>query len=922
MKLQLATDNQNPSTLRRTAAWTLGTVMVGHVLLETGVDATFLANVSVDRLPVVTIAIAFIALSVARFGGDLPHRTVLIAIQGVAAIGTVFLCSLAMSSFMWSYYALYIWSGVIGSLVIVRFWLLLGDLFTIGEGKKAFATIAMGGSIGALVGSGIGAALAPRIGGEGMLMASAFFYGSSVLGSIRLPIVQVETETPMIDGDRTGLAASFRALIDSPYASRVALLVVISGATLTLGDFLFKSVLTEKVASEDLAVWLSRIYLGLNLLSILVLAAGVTPIVRRLGVDRSLVVLPALVGGAVLGVFAGAALAATIIIKAVDGTLRYSLHKTATELLYLPMTSGMRASVKAAIDIVGQTGAKAIASILILGLLFTPDPQIAVSTAILVASAVWIAMALRLRRPYLDMFRNTLGEGSIETMVDYPELDLESVGSWVQALSDPDKDRSIAAMRLLAERGQEQLIPNLIVYHPAPEVVAHALDLFARTQRRNLGHLLDRLVTHEFAEVRAASVRAKWAIERDFEGLQELAHATCPVVRVSALAGLLAEGEVDRSALADTLSLVTTDEWCSSRMAAATAARLHYDPLYRESLSALVTDPDLGVAREAIRAIRESEDPWFIEGLVSHLGVRHVRPEIRVALLGFGKDALAVLEARLVDPDVPAAIRLHIPRTVAHFERDVAAAVLLASLPRVGSGMIRFKILRGLEAVVRGSKFAPFGSNPRMGKAEVAVIQDEFDLVLASTCKRFETEVGLGQAQRRDSTLTTTGGELLVDLLRDKRSLAVGRLFMMLGLIFPGEDFRAIESGLRADDKRDRASAAELLETLLPTDVASELIKLATPKVLDASAPIGSSERTAGEYADLVNETIIDGSESLRAVALYHAAEVDLEPRAMTGEDDSSARASDSARAQIDRGTAAIQDLFDRHAGVRTSTAR
>ena len=84
------------------------------------------------------------------------------------------------------------------------------------------------------------------------------------------------------------LAESLRKVLGDPYACRVAALVVIGGVTLTLGDYLFKSVVAEEVAAADLATTLSRIYLGLNVLSIAMLGIGVTPIVRWLGVDRSL----------------------------------------------------------------------------------------------------------------------------------------------------------------------------------------------------------------------------------------------------------------------------------------------------------------------------------------------------------------------------------------------------------------------------------------------------------------------------------------------------------------------------------------------------------------------------------------------------------------------------------------------------------
>ena len=116
---------------------------------------------------------------------------------------------------------------------------------------------------------------------------------------------------------------------------------------------------------------------------------------RLLGVDRAIVVLPALIALAGFGVLAGAALAATVFLKISDGTLRYSLHRTASELLYLPMAPGLRSSVKGAIDIVGQAGAKALGSLLVLGLVLLPDSRSAIAIAVVLFASAWITSGTR-----------------------------------------------------------------------------------------------------------------------------------------------------------------------------------------------------------------------------------------------------------------------------------------------------------------------------------------------------------------------------------------------------------------------------------------------------------------------------------------------------------------------------------------------
>lgn len=862
--------------------------MAGHVLLETACDSLFLANVAIARLPFVTIAIAILAVIASRGRTGDGARLALVVLQTIAAIGTLAFAVLVADSQIWVYYALSLWTGIVTSLIVVRFWLVLGDLFTIVEGKRFFAGIAMGGATGALVGSGIAALLAPKWGGQGLLVVSSGAFALSslgpalALGANRPPrprtarprhVFPEETDAP------ESLAASLRTLVSDPYASRIALLVMLGGITLTLGDFLFKSVLTSEIPAGELATWLARIYLGLNVLSISMLAIGVTPILRGLGVDRSLSVLPGLIALAAVGTLAGSALFAVIFLKLCDGTLRYSLHRTASELLYLPMSSRLRSAIKGAVDIVGQTFAKALASLVLLGLVLLPEPQVAVAVAVLATALVWASSSFLLRRSYLDVFRRTLREGTIETAIEHPELDLDSVGSLIHALSDPDERHVIAAMRILNERNHVDLIPSLILYHPRPEVVAHALDIFAATQRDDLDFFLDRLIDHDDAMVRAAAVRATWMLKPDLARLEALRTNPCAVVRVSTVAGLLALGAADESEYASSLQEALDHPTYEPRLAASTAARLRYHTVNRAALLRMASDEDVEVAQESVRAIAGSRDDWFTPALVELLGDRRIRNGVRRALIQRGDAALEVLAKALVERATPVAILRHIPRTIALFESPAAARVLVDSLSQIESGMVRFKLLRGLETLLRehrrraglrGAALAMSIDQPR--------VRTEFDRTLARSLVLLDAELLIGDTQRTTPRFATLGGELIVDLLRDKRDLATGRLFMLLGLLHPDEDFRSILDALREENGTSHASAQELIETLLSRDVAPQILRLAKTLRGEIRSEVEEVdlEQRAAQYETAIQSLLTDDSRSVRTVAMYHAGEVGI----------------------------------------------
>jgi hypothetical protein len=374
-------------------------------------------------------------------------------------------------------------------------------------------------------------------------------------------------------------------------------------------------------------------------------------------------------------------------------------------------------------------------------------------------------------------------------------------------------------------------------------------------------------------------VRATWMLKPDVARLEALRTNHCAVVRVSAIAGLLALGATDESEYGSSLQEALDYPSYEPRLAASTAARLRYHPVNRMALLRMAGDEDIEVAQEAVRAIAGSQDPWFTPALVQLLGDRRIRDGVRRALLERGDVALEVLAKALVDRETPVAVMRHIPRTIALFGSPAAARVLVDSLSQVESGMVRFKLVRGLETLLREQR-----RREGLRGAALAMsidrrrIRAEFDRTLARSLDLLDGELLIGDTQRGTPHFATLGGELVVDLLRDKRALATGRLFMLLGLLHPDEDFRSILDALRGENDKGRASAQELVETLLSGDVAAQILRLAKGLRSEIRSEVANDEleQRAARYESAIQSLLTDDSRSVRAVAMYHAGEVGI----------------------------------------------
>jgi len=870
---------QPERSLRRGAFVTLFAIVGSHALLETARDALFLANVPAERLPLVylggTAVAAVVSLSAGLRRGS--ARTRLLAIQGFAAVVTLAFAGAALLLGPRSvavYYALYVWSGVIASVLVVAFWLALADLFTITQGKRLYASIGTGGAMGALAGFSLATGLSTVLPTEHLLTLAGLGFAASAAGPLFL--LQGEPLDPLAagptsDDELPGLRECLEKVRESRYARHVGAVVILGTVTVTLGDYLFKSELA-KLPAEQLATWVGGVHTVLNALSLALLAGLVGPLLRRVPLHGALAVLPVamLVTGAAFTLVP--ALAAVLALKTADGSLRYSLQKTCQELLYLPLPQDLRAPVKGFVELMGQHGARALASLGILALaaphgLTLAAPQLIGATLVVVAGG-WALASWRLRDPYLEMFRTTLAQGSIETRIRVPDLDLASLETLIRALNHPDERHVVAALDLLATRSRVDLIPGVILYHPSTAVLRRALDLFAHSDRDDFVGHAPRLLEHEDAEVRAATVRALARARPDRERLHELAHSACPVIRASALAGLAANGFLPAAEAAPGLEAARVraleEHDPGVRLAIAHAIEQSPDPAYEDLLRALLHDPEPGVRRETVRAACESRDPRYTPLLVAHLGDRDIRELLRRALVERGAEGLAALADALESPETPARVLRHVPQSIARFGSREAAAILLAHVTDQRlSGIVRYKILRGLSALADAA--IPLDRRVLQG-----AVEESLDRTRALIRWQAALEEGATGHPERD----TCARFLLIEILEDKQRLALQRIFRMLYLQNPDEDFRRMWQGLHSGYRVVRASSAELVENLVPREQALSILGLTadgSTRSRMQAADVGAFE---GGYGDLIRELQRDRSDTLRGLAAYHAAEL------------------------------------------------
>lgn len=850
---------------------TLFGILAAHTLLETARDALFLARLPPSQLPWVYLAIAAVAVALSQGPWRAPRSLtgrygLSLLLVGSAAVTVVFWATGSWRS-PWALRALYVWTGLVGTLVGVQFWLVLGEIYTVTQAKRLYKVVALGSLMGAVAGAWVARQVTAGSGADQLVLVSGVTLALTGLGPaflLRPPQGAGQAPGP----GSSSLVQAVRLLQTHPYVQGLAGLVLVSTVAFTLADYVFKSTVAQRVPHEELGYFFATFYMILSLLALAAQILLTGWILRLLGLHRALWVVPALILMGAAGVAFGGGVVAALLLKGADGTFRNSLHRTTTELLFVPLPDSLRSRAKPFIDVVGQRGGQAVASLAILAELGVHRGDTVLAAAAAALCIPWIAWAAELRRHYLDLFRTALREGSLQARTDLPDLDLGSLEALFAALNSRDDAEVVGALDLLALEGRVRLIPALVLYHPSRTVVLRSFELFEKSGRTDFIPIADRLLSHADAEVRAAALRARAAAQPDEAILRRASRDPSPLVQATALVGLVAGGWVTDEAQQILDALLKTGS-VDARAALAQAIQRQPAPAFTEVLLQLADAPQAEVQVRAVEAMGAVRSERFFPELLSALSSREVRGAARAALLAHGEDALRFLDEALGDPALPHEIRRHVPRTISRFPAAGAAPVLQKHLQREADGMVRFKIIRGLGRIAADHPEVAFDDG---------VLSSATERTLEAAFRLIQWRVTLVRGAEEDPHRATTGHELLVALLRDKEVHAVERIFRLLGLQFRTEDFRQIHRGLRNTNPKVRSSSRELLEHLLEpplrqavlalVDDAPDARRLAQARPYFVAAPLG--------YEDLLRSLLGETSETVRCIAAYHVGELGL----------------------------------------------
>ena len=786
-------------------------IICGHTVMETARDALLLTGPGPRALGIVYMAIAATTLPAsavaARAGERFGQRRTLAGMLGVAAAVSVLLFLVPVSNL--AAMATYVVSGLLGSILVPLLWTLVGTAMTVAQGRRLFGLIAAAGVVGGVLGPALAAATLAFLPVKSLLLLSAFVFvvAGAALGGVR---VAERVQRPR--GRRPPeVTNSVRTLREYPFLARVALLVFVSTATLLALDYLFKSTVARAMPAAQVGRFIARYYLCLNGISLFVQLFLSRGIVRRMGLGAAIVFTPMLLFGSAIGaLLSGGAVPAVLLVKGIDGSLRYSVHRITGELVYLPVPPAARQRVKPLIDGGLSRTAQTLtgAALFALGGTTLLGPK-TLSAILVVMTGLWLVTAISMRRPYLSLLHNALSKGPLDGQETPDPIDLGTAEMLVQHLASDDPVEVEAAMSALARRGHEGLVPALVLLQSDQDVLVQALEMFGSSHRTDWFTPARRLLEDPREPVRMAAARA---LARHDE-LDARLLAKDVGVRVRAYSAVLlalagGAGSVLADATVAGLVRLPGDEGASARLgllaAIADVARNdRLSPLLRALVEA---PPSSGAEAELVAAAAARQhDTRTIPHLVALLGRRDGREAVRAALVELGEPALDDVWGALCDASRARRLRLHLPKTLARFGTTEAAEYLLESIETESDGLVRFKSIRAL-GLLRSEHRVPM-DRARVEKISRAELGRHF--------RALDARVALGPADEPSPGPAPPAERLLVGMLDDKLRHSLERAFRLLEIAHPHDDIHHAYHGALSQDRYMRANAGEFLDALL-----------------------------------------------------------------------------------------------------------
>jgi AAA family ATP:ADP antiporter len=830
------------------------------LIIKPTVNALFLSELGIEQLPFAFLLVAITAVTSSYFYSKAVSRfslkkviEVTIISSIVILIGLGILLSLdVVSGFL--LYFFYIWVAIYAVLSASQFWILANLVFSIREAKRLFGFIGSGAIIGGIFGGYLTSILAPLIGNENLMFVAALllFFCIPLLRKIWNIRVKKNGSFRKHKNPVSNTEPPLKLILKSKHLTYIASIVTISVVVAKLVDYLFSEFASSAITdADDLTAFFAFWFSTFNLLSLVIQLFFTHRIVGIWGVGFSLLLLP-------IGIFGGSILflllpelSAVVVIKAMDGILKQSIHKSASELLTLPLPFDLKNKTKSFIDVVVDSLATGVAGCLLIFVVRGLDlPSFYIGVLIIVLVCLWLYFIYKVRIEYYKTFRTNL-----EVLTDTFKKTKKITAS---------KTSVVAGMRTVFKNGSE-------------EQILFMLDKLMEINDKRFADDVELLLEHTSNKVKISAIQNLYFLNSKSmtSEVSELLKIDDRDLTIATLAYILSFAHKDKSFVFD-VYLQNSNERISSAalFCLAREAKHNYSlkqryslldristslvsiekntdntsyletvieilgvanmPIYYNKLIEFLNHENEEIVMTTIKSIGTTMDPTLGQHIIPFLEQKKYRPTVIEAFKQYGPQILPLLRKNVQERLQPLSVIRFIPMAMQSFYSKEAVHQLLGILTD-NDLTVRLEVVRALSAIRSTHPQLKFNRYK-----VVSVIFDECKLhhqtlssmhtqIIISYRNRTKSKKEIGDAERDARTS-------LLELLEHRLDSGLERIFKLLGLRYQQKDVAIAYEGLLSHKQEAQHNAIEFLDNLLTGELKRKLLPIIEESALDISS--------------------------------------------------------------------------------------
>jgi AAA family ATP:ADP antiporter len=295
----------------------------------------------------------------------------------------------------------YVWTSVFALFVVTVFWGFMSDCFDNNQGKRLFSFIAVGSSVGGMVGSAVTAGLVEYLPDFSLLLLAcipleiASWCARSLHKRFDTGSVDIPGESTRVI---TGTAWSgMRAVFASRYLLGIAGFIALMTFVSTILYFQQASLVADAFANRaERTVFYARIDLLVSALTIIFQIYLTARIIKWLGVGLTLAIVPVTMALGFLALGLYPTLAVLVVIQVIYRAGRYGLTKPAREILWTVLSREAKYKSKPFLDAAVYRGGDLVSGWIYTGLAAFGLSIGAIAITAAPIAGLWALLAIKL----------------------------------------------------------------------------------------------------------------------------------------------------------------------------------------------------------------------------------------------------------------------------------------------------------------------------------------------------------------------------------------------------------------------------------------------------------------------------------------------------------------------------------------------